>query len=193
MISVAPGALADPAVLPIPPLTRFVKRVSRAVGLEGEVDVLLASDGELRRLNRQFRGKNKATDVLSFPSDLMPGLPAASQHAGDLAISVDTAARQADEHGHALATEVRVLLLHGLLHLAGMDHETDAGEMRDSEAELRAKLRLPMSLIERVTLSGLEQPTTKPGPARRSKKITEPTAKAGRGRTSASLKRGTRP
>ena len=192
MISVAPGALADPAVLPILPLTRFLKRVSRAVGLDGEVDVLLASDAELRRLNREFRSKNKATDVLSFPAEPMPGLPAGRHHAGDLAISVDTAARQAEEHGHALATEVRVLLLHGLLHLAGMDHESDAGEMRDREAELRAQLRLPTSLIERATLSGSERPTA-PSSARRPARTTDVIAKAGRSGTPGSSKRGARP
>lgn len=149
MISVAPGALPDSATLSVPALTRFLKRVSAAAGLAGDVEVLLASDAELRRLNRQFRRKNKATDVLSFPAEAIPGLPAANQHAGDLAISLDTAARQAAEHGHTLATEVRVLLLHGLLHLAGMDHETDGGEMRDREAELRRELRLQTSLIAR--------------------------------------------
>ncbi len=189
MISVAAGALADPAALPIPPLTRFLRRVSGAIGLEGEVDVLLASDGDLRRLNRQYRGKNKATDVLSFPAELMPGLPAGSRHAGDLAISVDTAARQAGEHGHALATEVRVLLLHGLLHLAGMDHETDAGQMRDRETQLRAKLRLPTSLTERASLPVSEQKTT-PTLGGRLKKTTELAAKAGRSRNVALSKRG---
>jgi probable rRNA maturation factor len=110
------------------------------------VDVLLADDRTLRRLNREFRGKDKATDVLSFPA--MEEL--AGEHAGDLAISLDTAARQAREHGHGLRDEVRVLLLHGLLHLAGFDHERDSGEMAAREQELRAKLKLPGGLIERA-------------------------------------------
>ncbi len=94
-----------------------------------------------------YRGKNKATDVLSFPT------PAeiAAVHAGDLAISLDTAARQAAVFGHSLDIEIRVLLLHGLLHLSGLDHETDTGEMATREAELRTKLKLPVSLIDRVT------------------------------------------
>lgn len=150
MISVSDGALPHPAALPVPALTRFVKRASLAVGIAGTVEVLLASDAELRRLNRRYRGKNKATDVLSFPAEIVPGLPQEHQHAGDLAVSLDTAARQAEEHGHTLATEVRVLLLHGLLHLAGMDHETDGGEMRQRETELRRELRLPSSLIART-------------------------------------------
>lgn len=127
-------------------LARFLASAQRLVGLRGEVDVLLADDRTLRRLNRDFRGKNKPTDVLSFPAP--PEL--AKLHAGDLAISIDTARRQAEEHGHTLAVELRVLLLHGLLHLAGMDHETDSGEMAARESQLRAKLRLPSSLIARA-------------------------------------------
>lgn len=127
-------------------LARFLNEARRAVGLTGEVDVLLAGDATLRRLNREFRGKDKPTDVLSFPA--LEEL--AGEHAGDLAISLQTAARQAREHGHELRDEVRVLLLHGLLHLSGMDHETDRGEMAGREAELRERLRLPSGLIARV-------------------------------------------
>lgn len=127
-------------------LARFLRVAQEAVGLDGEVDVLLAGDATLKRLNREYRGKNKATDVLSFPApDEMAG-----ERAGDLAISLDTAARQAEEHGHTLRDEVRVLLLHGLLHLSGMDHEADKGEMAASEAELRRALRLPAGLIARA-------------------------------------------
>lgn len=128
-------------------LTRFLRRAREAVGIEGEVDVLLTSDAEIKRLNRTFRKKNKATDVLSFPAPE----EIADQHAGDLAISLDTAARQAESFGHSLSDEVRVLLLHGLLHLAGMDHEVDAGEMAHRELELRKKLKLPATLIERAS------------------------------------------
>lgn len=127
-------------------LTRFFNRAREAVGLRGEVDVLLADDATLRRLNKTFRGKNKATDVLSFPAAENP-----DGHAGDLAISLDTAARQAAAFGHSLRDEVRILLLHGLLHLSGMDHEVDKGEMAAREGELRRELRLPATLIERVT------------------------------------------
>ena len=127
-------------------LSRFLRTAQVAVGLRGEVDVLLASDRTLRRLNRTFRGKDKATDVLSFPA--VKGQP--GEHAGDLAISLDTATKQAAEYGHALRDEVRVLLLHGLLHLSGMDHEADRGEMAAREAMLRAKLRLPDGLIARA-------------------------------------------
>jgi len=133
-------------------LTSFLNRARLAVGLSGEVEVLLSDDPTLRRLNKSFRGKNKSTDVLSFPT------PAEIAHAqaGDLAISLETAARQATTYGHSLRDEVRILLLHGLLHLSGLDHETDNGEMAAREATLRRELRLPNTLIDRV-----EKPTSK--------------------------------
>lgn len=130
-------------------LTRFFNRARAAVGLDGDVEVLLADDATLRRLNRSFRHKNKATDVLSFPAAENPD-GYAGGYAGDLAISLDTAARQAAEFGHSLRDEVRILLLHGLLHLTGMDHEADDGEMAAREGELRRELRLPTTLIERA-------------------------------------------
>ncbi len=137
-------------------LSGFARRAQTAVGLVGEVDVLLAGDTTLRRLNREFRGKNKATDVLSFPAPPEFG----GDHAGDLAISLETAQRQAEEHGHSLRDEVRVLLLHGLLHLAGFDHEVDEGEMAAREAELRRALRLPVGLIGRAAESPATLRTT---------------------------------
>jgi probable rRNA maturation factor len=120
--------------------------------LEGEVHVLLADDATLRRLNRRFRGKDKPTDVLSFTAALLhDGYH--SQTAGDLAISLDSAARQAAHFGHSLRDEVRVLILHGTLHLAGFNHEADSGEMAAREAELRHELGLPTSLIARASAS----------------------------------------
>lgn len=138
-------------------LTRFFRTAQDAVGLQGEVDVLLADDPTLKRLNRSYRGKNKATDVLSFPAPE----ELAGQHAGDLAISLETAARQAAEHGHSLRDEVRILLLHGLLHLHGMDHEADKGEMAAREGELRGSLRLPAGLIARTEANALRVPAAK--------------------------------
>ncbi len=127
-------------------LARFATAARKAAGVACEVDVLLTSDAVLRRLNREFRGQDKATDVLSFPA----AAEVAEQHAGDLAISLQTADRQARRHGHTLDMEVRVLLLHGMLHLRGMDHETDSGEMALREAELRKRLKLPQGLIGRT-------------------------------------------
>jgi probable rRNA maturation factor len=141
-------------------LARFLREAQSAVRLRGQVTVLLTTDAAIRRLNRQFRGKNKATDVLSFPA-VAPG---PLKIAGDLAISVNTARRQADDSGHSLGAEIKVLTLHGLLHLAGYDHETDKGEMARREQKLRARLRLPHGLIERTTT-----PATKLGPGRATK------------------------
>lgn len=134
-------------------LARFAKRAREAVGLRGEVDVLLTTDAVVRRLNREYRGKDKATDVLSFPAPE----EIAAEHAGDLAVSLQTAGKQAKEHGHALEAEVRVLLLHGLLHLDGMDHEVDRGEMAAREAELRETLGLPVGLIARSEGAGIRE------------------------------------
>jgi probable rRNA maturation factor len=146
----------DPAPHPAPSirrteLTRFLTRAQRAVGLRGEVTILLADDKRLKELNRSFRGKNKATDVLSFPAYHDQQNPTATEDiAGDLAISIDTAARQAAEFNHTLEDELRILILHGLLHLAGYDHEADSGEMAAQETTLRTRLKLPHSLIERA-------------------------------------------
>ncbi len=128
---------------------RFLRVAQAAVGLRGEVSVLLTDDRALRRLNREWRGKDKVTDVLSFPAPR----EMAKVFAGDLAVSLETARRQGVEHGNDLRDEVRVLLLHGLLHLAGMDHEADGGEMAEREAELRKRLRMRSGLIARTTNS----------------------------------------
>jgi len=126
-------------------LARFLNRARAAVGVEGEVHVLLADDRTMRRLNRRFRGKDKATDVLSFPAGVSP-VNGGVGIAGDLAISLETAARQARRFGHSLRDEVRVLLLHGTLHLAGFDHEADSGEMAARERELWRELGLELGL-----------------------------------------------
>jgi probable rRNA maturation factor len=127
-------------------LARFLAAAQAAVRLKGQVTVLLTTDAAIAKLNRQFRGKNKATDVLSFPA---AGVGAEGM-AGDLAISVTTAMRQAAEQGHSLAVEIKVLVVHGLLHLAGYDHEVDDGKMARREHVLRARLGLPQGLIERA-------------------------------------------
>jgi probable rRNA maturation factor len=137
-------------------LTRFLNRARLAVGVKGAVDVLLANDATLRHLNKTFRGKNKSTDVLSFPAPTA----FAKKHAGDLAISLETAARQAATHGHRLPDEIKILILHGLLHLSGEDHETDKGEMAAREASLRREFRLPATLIERTTTSPSKKPSS---------------------------------
>jgi probable rRNA maturation factor len=129
-------------------LSDFLESAAAAAKLRGEVSVLLTSDKHIRRLNRKFRRKDKPTDVLSFPALEIPG---DRSLAGDLAISVETAARQAKDLGHTLALEVQILMLHGLLHLAGYDHEQDSGQMARRENSLRRRLGLAQGLIERST------------------------------------------
>ena len=126
-------------------LAKFVARARRASGVRGAVCVLVTSNRELQALNRRFRGKNKPTDVLSFPA--MTGL--APEFAGDVAISAEIAKQNARRLGHTAAEEIRILVLHGMLHLAGYDHELDTGEMEREEARLRKSLGLPVGLIER--------------------------------------------
>jgi probable rRNA maturation factor len=133
-------------------LTAFLAQAALALRLQGEISVLLTTDRDIRRLNRQFRHKDKATDVLSFPP--LPAVGTSAQAAGDLAVSVETAARQAEEAGHPLHAELQVLLLHGVLHLAGYDHESDAGKMARREAALRRKFGLNAGLIERSARAG---------------------------------------
>jgi probable rRNA maturation factor len=125
-------------------LRNFLGDLTRRVARGRTIACLIADDAEIRRLNRQYRGKNYATDVLSFPA-------ARNGQAGDIAISIDRARAQAAERGHTLADELRILMLHGALHLAGMDHETDSGEMARAELRWRKRLSLPCGLIERTS------------------------------------------
>ncbi len=125
-------------------LQAFALRLSGEVAAGAVFCCLVTGDEELRRLNREFRGKDEATDVLSFPSASPGGA------LGDIAISADRAALQAAQYGHDIATEIRVLMLHGLLHLLGHDHERDGGRMRRLESRWRERLGLPKGLIERA-------------------------------------------
>jgi probable rRNA maturation factor len=128
-------------------LSRFATRVQRTLGIRGDVNICITSNREMQSLNRRFRKKNKPTDVLTFPS-VMP-------HAGgDIAISLEIAAANAEQLQHSLDTEVKILILHGMLHLAGYDHEVDDGEMQTQEAELRKRLNLPVGLLQRTHESG---------------------------------------
>ncbi len=124
-------------------LALFAGKAQRAVGLRGEVVIFVTASEEMRRINREYRGEDEPTDVLTFPSQ-SPRL------LGDIAISVEIAAANAAELGHSTETEVKILILHGLLHLAGYDHESDNGDMQARETELRQQLKLPTGLIERA-------------------------------------------
>jgi probable rRNA maturation factor len=130
-------------------LTAFVAQACRAAKLKGAVTVMVTDSREMRSLNSRFRGKKQATDVLSFPP---PAL--GNGFAGDIAVSLDIAARNARSLGHSLGQEVQILVLHGVLHLAGYDHEGDQGEMAGREVRLRRRFGLPTGLIERSKKSG---------------------------------------
>jgi len=123
------------------PLRKFLGEVTAKIARGRSITCLIADDRELRRLNGRFRGEDYATDVLSFPSDT----------GGEIAISFDRAALQAAEHGHSPEDELRILMLHGVLHLTGMDHEKDSGQMAKTEVRWRKRLGLPAGLTERTT------------------------------------------
>jgi probable rRNA maturation factor len=134
-------------------LERFVARARKAAGLKGMADILVTTNSEMKSLNRRFRGKDKATDVLSFPAAASVAgeqSGAVKQFAGEIAISAEMAAESARELGHTTGQEVKILVLHGLLHLRGYDHERDHGQMLRRESQLRARLGLPSGLIERA-------------------------------------------
>ncbi|HEY6967637.1 MAG TPA: rRNA maturation RNase YbeY [Candidatus Angelobacter sp.] len=120
-------------------LSTFARRVQRLAGVAGQVEVLITGNRRIRVLNRRFRKQDKPTDVLSFPR----------HDGGDIAISADLAAANAVRYGHAASDELKILILHGMLHLAGYDHERDNGEMAAREAALRRQFGLPGSLIAR--------------------------------------------
>jgi probable rRNA maturation factor len=121
-------------------LGAFARRAQRLAKVAGQVEILVAGNRRMRELNRRFGKKDKPTDVLSFPRS----------DGGDIAISADMAAANAARFGHATSVELRILILHGMLHLAGYDHERDNGEMAAKETVLRQRLGLPGSLIARV-------------------------------------------
>jgi probable rRNA maturation factor len=116
-------------------LRRVLRGAGRTLGVGGEVSVVLAGDGLLRRLNRDFRDKDRPTDVLSFPGG------GGEEGLGDVVISVPTAARNARRLGHSVPRELDILALHGFLHALGYDHEADDGTMERLERRLRGPLR----------------------------------------------------
>ena len=136
------------------PLDLFLRRVKRELALgKSDLTVCLMSDSEIARLNQDFRKKNGPTDVLSFPAvpqgnSAQPRRRTVTKNSGgqkylgDIAISPATARRYSKKHDRTLASELRVLILHGVLHLLGFDHETDNGEMDTIERKLRKRLGL---------------------------------------------------
>lgn len=110
-----------------------------------EIELILTDNDEIAQINREFRNIDKATDVLSFPSEPFPGAPL-----GSIVISVDKIESVAQELGHTSDDEIALLFIHGMLHLLGYDHEVDNGEMRDKESALIGQFKLPKSLIVRT-------------------------------------------
>jgi len=119
----------------------FGERALQAIGFaRRDATVVFVSDRSIRDLNRRYRGKNKATDVLSFPTEAEPFEAENRKHLGDVVISVPRAAAQSKQNGLSFSGEIEQLILHGLLHLCGHDHETDDGEMNRLELRLRKRL-----------------------------------------------------
>jgi probable rRNA maturation factor len=125
----------------------FAKRLESEVTRGRPFTCLIAGDAEVRRLNRDFRKDDRATDVLSFPSRQSLGF------LGDVAISFEHAKRQAAEYGNPVGREIEILMLHGVLHLLGFDHEKDRGQMARAENKWRAVLGLPAGLIKRSLIA----------------------------------------
>ena len=130
--------------LPRAELQAFASSLLAEVSNGRHFECLITDDRELRRLNREFLGHDYPTDVLSFPSGTAGGF------AGEIAISTGRAEEQAIEFGHTVTDEIKILMLHGLLHLLGMDHEKDRGAMARAEKRWRKHYSLPVSLTERV-------------------------------------------
>jgi probable rRNA maturation factor len=133
-----------PAGLPRGELRKFAKVLRSEVAGDRDFTCLITDDRELQRLNREFLQKDYATDVLSFPSGEREG------NLGDIAISSGRAAAQATQYGHSVQQEIQILMLHGVLHLVGLDHESDKGQMSREEKRWRKRLNLPTGLIERA-------------------------------------------
>jgi probable rRNA maturation factor len=119
----------------------FGEKALKAIGKEGhDATIAFVSDRQIETLNKRFRGLGKPTDVLSFPAYEDEFAEASKRNLGDIAISVERAESQAKENGLSFEREIAQLILHGLLHLCGYDHETDSGEMNRLELRLRRKL-----------------------------------------------------
>ena len=131
-------------------LRQFARTLENDVARGRSFCCLITDDEELRRLNRAFREQDYTTDVLSFPCDADSPACSREDSLGEVAISYDRAKQQAGERGHDLQQELQILMLHGLLHLTGLDHERDRGQMARTERRWRLHYGLPAGLIERV-------------------------------------------
>ncbi len=109
-----------------------------------DIELIFTDSKEIQNINKNFRQIDKPTDVLSFPLDFMPNIPL-----GSVVINIDFVKNKSLEFNHDIESEIKLLFIHGLLHLLGYDHENDNGEMRQKEREIIEKFSLPQSLIVR--------------------------------------------
>jgi probable rRNA maturation factor len=166
-------------------LVAFAEAAKKAAKLRGTVSILVGSNEQIEGLNRHFRSKNKPTDVISFPASEA----VSAFHSGDIAISADIAIENASRYGHSPAEEVKILILHGMLHLAGYDHETDGGKMAQRERKLRKSLGLQDSLIERANSKPKASTTKKKAAAQKEVRMSTARASAGQARSRAAKRR----
>jgi probable rRNA maturation factor len=127
----------------------LLREISAAV-TEKDIELVICDNEYIHNINLEFRQKNKATDVLSFPYEQMPNTTV-NIPLGSIVISVDFVQEKADEYNHSFDDELALLFIHGILHLLGFDHEKDDGEHREKEEELIKKFKLPKSLIVRTS------------------------------------------
>lgn len=127
----------------------FISLAWKDLASEWSFGIVISNDRNVRNANRTYRKLDRPTDVLSFPTGDGMAHTRLDGYLGDLLISADRAAKQAKQYEHSVTDEIKILVLHGLLHLIGFDHEEDGGEMREFETVLRRKYRLPCGLIDR--------------------------------------------
>jgi probable rRNA maturation factor len=140
-----------PATLDDKSLQSFAEALRVRVARGRAFHCRITNDAELQTLNAQFLGKDYATDVLSFPNQIAGDeIASGTESLGDIAVSLERARAQAREWRHSTDDEIRILMLHGVLHLMGMDHESDSGRMKRAEIRWRRILGLPVGLIERA-------------------------------------------
>lgn len=132
-------------------LQEIANRVSRR-----DLELIIVCDGEMQKLNKNYRGKDASTDVLSFPLDDFGIADNKDIPLGSIVICIDEARRASKLHKHDLMSEVALLFIHGILHLLGYDHEKDSGEHRKAEEELISEFNLPSSLIVRAESNTLK-------------------------------------
>ncbi len=130
-------------------LKAFIALAWKDLASEWDIGIVISNDRAVREANRKYRGLASTTDVLSFPSGERDLERPLYGYLGDLFLSAGRAAKQAAQHGHSVTDELKILVLHGLLHLIGFDHDEDCGEMQEFETVLRRKYGLPPCLTER--------------------------------------------